>query len=208
MMPNAGSNRKVHFSVDIPGKNMVPYIYHHTTMLVEFIESGRTYMEEKEGALGFATRAVHVGNDVDKDSGAIKRPITMANSYALPYDPTDMNWSSAGANPFEEVERADDFKALSIPLDAPDGAQEVSYAIIGGVLSFGLNADNDTHNRLVSHLKVIPSAVSLGENDERQYLYPPEFHNGFFRFSVGIKDKEDILADLKQAMTKTGLETV
>ena len=181
---------------------------YHTTMLVEFIENERTYMEEKEGALGFATRAVHVGNDVDKDSGAIKRPITMANSYALPYDPTDMNWSSAGANPFEEVERADDFKALSIMMDAPDGAQEVSYAIIGGVLSFGLNADNDTHNRLVSHLKVIPSAVSLGENDERQYLYPPEFHNGFFRFSVGIEDKEDIIADLKQAMTKTDLETV
>ena len=181
---------------------------YHTTTLVEFIESGRTYMEEKEGALGFATRAVHVGNDVDKDSGTIKRPITMANSYALPYDPTDMNWSSAGANPFEEVERADDFKDLSIMMDAPDGAQEVSYAIIGGVLSFGLNADNDTHNRFVSHLKVIPSAVSLGENDEHQYLYPPEFHNGFFRFSVGIEDKEDILADLKQAMTQTGLETV
>lgn len=50
--------------------------------------------------------------------------------------------------------------------------------------------------------------MSLGENDERQYLYPPEFHNGFFRFSVGIEDKEDIIADLKQAMTKTGLETV
>ena len=156
-------------------------------------------MEEKEGALGLATRAVHVGNDVDKDSGAIKRPITMANSYALPYDPTDTNWSSAGA---------DDFKALSIMMDAPDGAREVSYATIGGVLSFGLNADHDTHNRHVSHLKVIPSAVSLGKNDERQYLYPPEFHKGFFRFSVGIEDKEDILADLKQAMTKTGLETV
>lgn len=24
---------------------------------------------------GFATRAVHVGNDIDRDSGAIKRPI-------------------------------------------------------------------------------------------------------------------------------------
>lgn len=47
---------------------------------------------------GFATRAVHTGNDIDQDSGAIKRPITMANSYALPYDPTDMNWSSAGGN--------------------------------------------------------------------------------------------------------------
>lgn len=51
-----------------------------------------------ESALKFATRAVHVGNEVDKDSGAIKRPITMANGNALPYDPTDMNWSSAGAN--------------------------------------------------------------------------------------------------------------
>ena len=47
---------------------------------------------------GFATRAVHTGNDIDQDSGAIKRPITMANSYALPYDPTDMNWSSAEGN--------------------------------------------------------------------------------------------------------------
>lgn len=196
------------FPLTSPEKIWYHTATYYTTMLVEIIESGRTCMEEKEGALGFATRAVHVGNDVDKDSGAIKRPITMANSYALPYDPTDMNWSSAGANPFEEVERADDFKALSIMMDAPDGAQEVSYAIIGGVLSFGLNADNDTHNRLVSHLKVIPSAVSLGENDERQYLYPPEFHKGFFRFSVGIEDKEDILADLKQAMTQTGLETV
>lgn len=47
---------------------------------------------------GFATRAVHTGNDIDQESGAIKRPITMANSYALPYDPTDMNWSSAAGN--------------------------------------------------------------------------------------------------------------
>ena len=85
----------------------------------------------------------------------------------------------------------------------------------GGVLSFGLKADHDTHNRFVSHLKVITSAVSLGhdeslivflgENDERQYLYPPEFHNGFFRFSVGIEDSADIIADLKQALEQVGL---
>ncbi len=85
----------------------------------------------------------------------------------------------------------------------------------GGVLSFGLNADHDTHNRFVSYLRVITSAVSLGhdeslivflgENDERQYLFPEEFHGGFFRFSVGIEDAEDIIADLKQALEKTGL---
>lgn len=36
---------------------------------------------------GFQTRAVHTGNDVDAETGAIKRPITIANSYELPYDP-------------------------------------------------------------------------------------------------------------------------
>ena len=85
----------------------------------------------------------------------------------------------------------------------------------GGVLSFGLKADHDKHNEFVSYLKVITSAVSLGhdeslivflgENDERQYLYPEEYHNGFFRFSVGIEDKEDIINDLKQAFEKAGL---
>ena len=44
---------------------------------------------------GFQTRAIHAGNAVDKETGAIERPITMANSYALPYDPSDMNWSAA-----------------------------------------------------------------------------------------------------------------
>ena len=40
---------------------------------------------------GFQTRAVHTGNDVDSETGAIKRPITMANSYELPYDPSELN---------------------------------------------------------------------------------------------------------------------
>lgn len=39
--------------------------------------------QDKSKPFGFATRAVHAGNDIDQDSGAIKRPITMANSYAL-----------------------------------------------------------------------------------------------------------------------------
>lgn len=85
----------------------------------------------------------------------------------------------------------------------------------GGVMSFGLRADHDTHNRFVSRLRLITSAVSLGhdaslivflgENDERQYLYPEEFHEGFFRFSVGLEDVEDIIADLAQALEEVGL---
>ena len=394
--------------------------------------------QNKGSALGFATRAVHVGNEVDKDSGAIKRPITMANSYALPYDPTDMNWSDAGANlytrnggtnqkylqervasleggedcvvlasgvaalsglffamlnkgdhvifssvtyiavyrllnellnnkfgvettivdttdpanveaairpntklihietpgnptlmisdiaaiaeiahrhgvllsvdntfasPFNQrpIELGADFTVESLTKYINGHGDSMGGAIIGkteyldqiraqsqvnlggtispfnawlimrgsvtlplrmrqhnenamavalwlekqpcvsfvaypgleshkgheiakkqmspgfgGVLSFGLKADHDTHNKFVSYLKVITSAVSLGhdeslivflgENDERQYLYPEEFHNGFFRFSVGIEDVHDIIADLKQALEKAGLE--
>lgn len=393
---------------------------------------------DKKTGLKFATRAVHAGNEVDKDSGAIKRPITMANSYALPYDPTDMNWSSAGGNlytrnggtnqkylqeriasleggedcvvlasgvaalsglffallnkgdhvifssvtyiavyrllnellnnkfgvettlvdttdpanveaairpntklihietpgnptlmisdiaaiaeiahrhgallsvdntfasPFNQrpielgadftvesltkyinghgdsmggaiigkTERLDQIRAQSqinlggtispfnawlimrgcvtLPLRMRQHNENamavarwlekqpcVSFVAypgleshkghevakkqmspgFGGVMSFGLKADHDTHNKFVSELKVITSAVSLGhdeslivflgENDERQYLYPEEFHNGFFRFSVGIEDAEDIIDDLKQALEKVGLD--
>jgi methionine-gamma-lyase len=79
----------------------------------------------------------------------------------------------------------------------------------GGVMAFGLAADHDAHNRFVSRLKIITSAVSLGhdeslivflgENDERQYLYPEAFHGGFFRLSVGLEDAEDIIEDIGQA---------
>lgn len=51
-----------------------------------------------ENGYGFGTRAVHTENDVNSETGAIKRPITMANSYELPYDLTAMNWSSAESN--------------------------------------------------------------------------------------------------------------
>lgn len=394
-------------------------------------------MENKE--YGFMTRAVHKGNDIDKESGAIKRPITMANSYALPYDPTDMNWSSANGNlytrnggtnqkylqekiasleggedcvvlasgvaalsglffallnkgdhvifssvtyiavyrllnelfnnkfgvetslvdtsdpanieaaikpntklihietpgnptltitdiaaaakiahkngallsvdntfasPFNQrpIELGADFSVESLTKyinghgDAMGGAiigkkeyldkiravsqvnlggtispfnawlimrgsvtlplrmkqhnknaleiakwlekqPSVSFVAypgleshkghetakkqmspgFGGVLSFGLNADHDTYNKFVSNLKIITSAVSLGhdeslivflgENDERQYLYPQEFKNGFFRFSAGIEDTEYLIEDIRQALKAVGLKT-
>ncbi|AUG30316.1 MULTISPECIES: PLP-dependent aspartate aminotransferase family protein [Microbacterium] len=39
------------------------------------------------------TRAVHAGNRVDPASGAIRTPVVMANSYALPEDPSALDWS-------------------------------------------------------------------------------------------------------------------
>jgi methionine-gamma-lyase len=85
-----------------------------------------------------------------------------------------------------------------------------------GVMAFGLKGDHDAHNRFVSYLKVITSAVSLGhdeslivflgEDDERQYLYPEEFHGGFFRLSIGLEDTEDIKEDIQQALDRLGLQ--
>lgn len=84
-----------------------------------------------------------------------------------------------------------------------------------GMIAFGLKGDAEAHNRFVSHLTVITSAVSLGHDeslivflgpdDERQYLYPEAFHGGFFRFSVGLEDTEDIIADIRRALEKSGL---
>lgn len=96
-----------------------------------------------------------------------------------------------------------------------DIAKEQMSPGFGGVLAFGLKADHDTHNRFVSRLRVITSAVSLGhdeslivflgEDDERQYLYPEAFHGGFFRFSVGLEDTDDLIEDLRQALEEEGL---
>jgi len=41
----------------------------------------------------FITNCVHAGNDIDKETGAIRRPLTMANSYRLPDDASKLNWS-------------------------------------------------------------------------------------------------------------------
>lgn len=46
----------------------------------------------------------------------------------------------------------------------------------------------------------------LGEDDERQYLYPPEFHRGFFRLAVGLEDTDDLIRDIDHALAEAGFE--
>ena len=59
----------------------------------------------------------------------------------------------------------------------------------GGVLAFGLNGHDES------------LIVFLGEDDERQYLYPPEFHQGFFRLAVGLEDTDDLIRDIDHALS-------
>lgn len=85
----------------------------------------------------------------------------------------------------------------------------------GGVISFGIKADNKAIERFCAALKVITFAVSLGHDeslifpqssyDERINLYPEQFRKGFIRFSVGLEEPEDIIPDLDQAIRRIGL---
>jgi len=43
--------------------------------------------------IGEGSAAVHAGNSTDEHSGAIKTPLTLANSYAFPYDPRELDWN-------------------------------------------------------------------------------------------------------------------
>lgn len=49
--------------------------------------------KKRPRSLGTLTQAVHAGNVIDAGSGALRIPIVMANSYALPDDPGSMDWS-------------------------------------------------------------------------------------------------------------------
>ena len=85
----------------------------------------------------------------------------------------------------------------------------------GGVISFGIEADDKAVERFCAALKVVTFAVSLGHDeslifpqpsyDERIGLYPEKFQKGFIRFSVGLEEPEDIIDDLDQALKKIGL---
>jgi len=84
-----------------------------------------------------------------------------------------------------------------------------------GVLSFGLKADVETHNKFINSLELIVPAVSIGHDeslivyvgpqDERNHFYPEEFKHGHLRFSVGLEAADDIIADIEQAFAKCGL---
>ncbi|MDD9147416.1 MULTISPECIES: trans-sulfuration enzyme family protein [unclassified Sporolactobacillus] len=89
-------------------------------------------------------------------------------------------------------------------------------SLYSGMIAFGIDADPDTINQFVNSLKIIISAVSLGHDeslivfigpdDERIDFYPPEFRtHGFLRFSVGLENADDLIADLKQAFRTAGL---
>lgn len=187
--------------------------WHAGRMASDLVHHGQSFDDQP---LGFGTLAIHLGNGVDAETGAIRRPITLANTYALPYDASALAIA-------KHLESLDVVRFVAYPGLESHPHHEVAVSQLarpdsgfGGVLSFGLDTDHDGHNRFVSKLNVITSAVSLGhdeslivflgEDDERQYLYPPEFHRGFFRLAVGLEDTDDLIRDIDHALVEAGFE--
>ncbi|KXZ60556.1 Cystathionine beta-lyase [Microbacterium laevaniformans] len=74
-------------------------------------------------SLAFATQSVHAGNRIDPGSGAIRTPLVMANSYALPDDPSTIDWSSTDV-PLYTRNSGMNQLALQAKLAALEGGQD------------------------------------------------------------------------------------
>lgn len=49
--------------------------------------------ENKYKGYDISTQAIHTGTEYDMETGAVRRPLHMANSFKLPDDLSQVNWS-------------------------------------------------------------------------------------------------------------------
>ena len=96
-----------------------------------------------------------------------------------------------------------------------DRAMKYMNGQYSGMISFDIVGDEAAHQIFLDSLTLVTHAVSLGDveslivyydkNSDKLPYYPMIYREGFFRFSIGLEDAEDIIADLKQAMAKAGV---
>lgn len=94
-------------------------------------------------------------------------------------------------------------------------AKELMQGEYSGMIAFDINGDEATHQRFLDELKLVTHAVSLGDieslivyydkDSDKLPHYPKIFQEGFFRFSIGLEDEEDLIRDLQQAFIACGL---
>lgn len=94
--------------------------------------------------------AVHGGNSVDEGTGALRTPLVMANSYALPEDPSQISWSSTDGGLYTRNTGANQV-ALQKKLAALEGGED-AVALASGVAA--LHAVFFTHLRSGDHVVV------------------------------------------------------
>ncbi len=88
-------------------------------------------------------------------------------------------------------------------------AEKLMKGQYSGMIAFDIKGDEAAHQRFLKELKLITHAVSLGsvesliiyfdKSSDKLPHYPEIFREGFFRFSIGLEDAEDIIDDLKKA---------
>jgi methionine-gamma-lyase len=197
------NQRPTELGADLCVESLTKYINGHGDAMGGAVLGSKTLIDKIRGEA-----MVNLGGAISPFNAWL----IMRGAVTLPLRMRQHNASALAVAQFLESNNAVRFVRYPGLLNHPEyavAARQMENGF-GGVMSFGLDADHDTHNRFVSKLKIITSAVSLGhdeslivflgENDERQYLYPEVFHKGFFRLSVGLEDAEDIIEDIRQAL--------
>lgn len=170
--------------------------------------------------LGSAEALASIRADAMVDVGGVISPfnawLITRGSVTLPLR---LQQHVASARRIAEHLAADPRVALIRYPDLPDHPQHELAARqfpdgSGGMIAFAVDGDPDAQNRFVSHLRLITSAVSLGHDeslivqvsrDEPHVANFPEVfrRNGLLRFSVGLEDADDLIADLDAALDRT-----
>ncbi len=94
-------------------------------------------------------------------------------------------------------------------------AEKLMHGEYSGMISFDIQGDEAAHQRFLNALTLVTHAVSLGDieslivyydrSSDKLPHYPEIYREGFFRFSIGLEDAEDVIADLDQAMRAAGV---
>lgn len=84
-----------------------------------------------------------------------------------------------------------------------------------GMISFDIKGSEEQHQKFLDALHLVTHAVSLGDieslivyydkHSDKLPHYPEIYREGFFRFSVGLEDEKDIIADLQQDFEAAGI---
>ena len=94
-------------------------------------------------------------------------------------------------------------------------AKKLMNGQYSGMISFDIKGDEAVHQKFLDCLHLVTHAVSLGDieslivyydkTSDKLPHYPAIYREGFFRFSIGLENAKDLIADLKEAMKLCGL---
>ena len=132
-----------------------------------------------------STWAVHGGNNIDKGTGALRTPLIMANSYLLPEDPSDMDWSSVDDGLVYNRTSGANSVALETKLAAMEGAEAAA------VFATGVAA---LHGIFFSFLKVGDHVVVSNVTYEAVYRLFGELLPEKYGIEVTFVDVDDLEA--------------